>query len=174
MSSLAARALRGFREPWVRRDGRTERRCSATAELSLGEGKHTGVNEVGAGLKSRGESGLTWVYRFGRERPGPADRARLRRAAAERRQAEATDRHGNRCHPQTSPRAELPAELQEDGSQLRFIHIQTVKESTETHRRYFKSSLMRKRGNIVIRTFVGAGGRLSGGVASVRLCRSEI
>lgn len=35
MSSRAARALRGFLEPWVRRDGRTERLCSATAEVSL-------------------------------------------------------------------------------------------------------------------------------------------
>lgn len=123
MSSRAARALRGFLEPWVRRDGRTERRCSATAELNLvgGGGRmQVCVNEVGAGLKKEGESGLTWVCRFGRRRPGPADPARLRRAAA-RRQAEATGRHRNRCHPQTSPRAELRAELQEDGSKLRFI-----------------------------------------------------
>lgn len=35
MSSLAARALRGFLEPCVRRDGRTDRLCSATAEDSL-------------------------------------------------------------------------------------------------------------------------------------------
>lgn len=35
MSSRAARARNGFREPWVLRDGRTDRLCSATAELKL-------------------------------------------------------------------------------------------------------------------------------------------
>lgn len=35
ISSRAARARNGFLEPWVLRDGRTERLCSATAELKL-------------------------------------------------------------------------------------------------------------------------------------------